>query len=224
MDRHCIGSPKYYFGRNLHKIDDLKDKDQYKTIVVPSKEVLFKDRASKFFGVAFPVETEDDVKKCLEQLKTKHHKAGHFCYAWQLGKNYEHYRANDDGEPANSAGMPIFGQLQSFGVTNILVVVLRYFGGTKLGMGGLINAYRTTAKMALDDARIVTKTIDILFKISFGYPMMNKIMRLIKEQNIKITKQVLELDCAIFISVRKKDAERVSNLFDTMYGVKIMEQ
>ena len=104
--------------------------DQYKTLTKPSKEVLFKDKGSKFFGYAFPVENEDDIEKALHQLQQKHNKARHFCYAWQLGKNYEHFKANDDGEPNNSAGMPIYGQLQSFEITNCLVVVVRYFGGT----------------------------------------------------------------------------------------------
>lgn len=199
----------------------MKETDLYKTIDFESEEVLFKDRASKFFGIALPVKTEEEVKKCLEELKTKHHKAGHFCYAWQLGKNYEHYRVNDDGEPTNSAGMPIFGQIQAFETTDILVVVLRYFGGTKLGVGGLINAYRTTAKMALENAKILTKTIDIDYKISFDYPNINKVMRVIKEQNLSVVKQILELDCTLFISVRKKDADRISALFKTIYGVKI---
>lgn len=202
-------------------MNDLNEKDHYKTIVSKSEEVLFKDRASKFFGVAFPVKTEEEVKECLEDLKTKHSKAGHFCYAWQLGGNYEHYRANDDGEPSNSAGMPIYGQLQAFEVTNVLVVVLRYFGGTKLGVGGLINAYRTTAKMALENSKIVTKTIDFTFKISFDYPTMNKVMRVIKEQNLRIIDQVLELDCTIYILVRKKEADRVFKLFEAIYGAEV---
>lgn len=202
-------------------MNDLNEKDRYKTIVSKSEEVLFKDRASKFFGVAFPVKTEEEVKECLENLKTKHSKAGHFCYAWQLGENYEQYRANDDGEPSNSAGMPIYGQLQAFDVTNVLVVVLRYFGGTKLGVGGLINAYRTTAKMALENSKIVTKTIDFTFKISFDYPTMNKVMRVIKEQNLRIVDQVLELDCTIYILVRKKEADRIFELFEAIYGAEV---
>lgn len=199
----------------------MEEKDTYKTIDNPSKEVLFKDRGSKFFGIAFPVETEDEVKEQLENLKTKHHKAGHFCYAWQLGKNYEHHRANDDGEPANSAGMPILGQLESFEVTNILVVVLRYFGGTKLGIGGLINAYRTTAKMALAAAKIETRTIDVGFRINFDYPNMNKVMRIVKERNLTVNNQIMELDCTLFLSVRQKEADTIFEIFDTFYGVAI---
>ena len=129
-------------------------KDTYKTIITASEEVLFKDRNSKFFGYAFPVTTEEEIREHLEQLKKKHHSARHGCYAWQLGKEDLHYRANDDGEPSNSAGMPIYGQIQSFEVTNILIVVVRYFGGVKLGVGGLINAYKTAAQMALEVAQI----------------------------------------------------------------------
>ena len=121
--------------------------DTFKTILKPSKEVLFKDKNSKFFGYVFPVLNEDDVKNNLEALKKQHHAARHWCYAYQLGTEFVKYRANDDGEPSNSAGMPIYGQIQSFDVTNVLIVVVRYFGGVKLGVGGLINAYRTTAKI-----------------------------------------------------------------------------
>lgn len=197
------------------------EKDVYKTITKETEESLFKDRNSKFIGVAYPVKTELEVEECLEKLKEKHSKANHFCYAWQLGKNYDRYRANDDGEPANSAGMPIYGQLQSFEVTNVLVVVLRYFGGKKLGVGGLINAYRTGAKEALKKARIVKRTIDVTYKISFDYPQMNKVMRIVKERNLQVLDQILELDCTLIISVRKKDSEEIYNSFDVVKGVKI---
>ena len=131
--------------------------DTYKTIEFPSEEILFKEKGSKFFGYAFPVTTEEAIKEHLEILKKQHHTARHWCYAWQLGKSYELYRANDDGEPSNSAGMPIYGQLQSFELTNILLVVVRYFGGTKLGVGGLIQAYKTTAQWALEASEIIEK-------------------------------------------------------------------
>lgn len=199
------------------------EKDVYKTIYQPSEEVLFKDKGSKFFGYAFPVKTEEEVKVHIEDLKTKHHQARHWCYAWQLGKNYEHYRANDDGEPGNSAGMPIYGQLQSFEVTNILVVVVRYFGGTKLGVGGLINAYKTTAQMALENSNILTKTIDVEYEVSFDYPNMNKVMRVIKEKGLHVKNQILELDCKIYLLIREKEAEAIFKKFDSIYGIKIKE-
>ena len=197
--------------------------DTYKTIVNASEEVLFKDKNSKFFGYVFPVESEDEVKEHLEELKKKHHSARHWCYAWQLGKEEFHYRANDDGEPSNSAGMPIYGQIQSFEVTNILIVVVRYFGGVKLGVGGLINAYKTAAQMALENSEIVKRTIDFQYEISFDYPEMNKVMRVIKENNLNVTNQVLELDCKIYISVRKKDAEKIYEKFDGIYKVEIQK-
>ena len=125
-------------------------KDTYRTILQPSDEVLFKEKNSKFYGISFPIKNEAEVKQHLENLKKQHHAARHWCYAYQLGTDDIKYRANDDGEPSNSGGMPIYGQIQSFDVTNILVVVIRYFGGVKLGVGGLINAYRTAAQMDLD--------------------------------------------------------------------------
>ncbi|GAB2776114.1 IMPACT family protein [Salinimicrobium soli] len=202
-------------------MDELKD--TYKTITKASEEVLFKDRNSKFFAYAFPVTSEDEIKEHLEDLRKKHHSARHWCYAWQLGKEEPHYRANDDGEPSNSAGMPIYGQIQSFDVTNILIVVVRYFGGVKLGVGGLINAYKTAAQMALEASYIVTRTIDVRYQIKFDYPEMNKVMRVIKENNLTVIDQILELDCRIIISVRKKEAERIYEKFDATYKVEITE-
>ena len=196
-------------------------KDTYKTITKPSPEVLFKDRGSKFFGYAFPVISEEEIKTNIEQLKKNHYNARHWCYAWQLGKEYENYRANDDGEPSNSAGVPIYGQLQSFNVTNILVVIVRYFGGTKLGVGGLIQAYKATAKQALEASIIVEKTIDELFNLKFEYAEMNTVMRIIKDENLKISNQKMELDCEITISVRKKEANRIFEIFKNTYKVTI---
>ncbi len=198
-------------------------KDTYKTITKASEEVLFKDRNSKFFGYAFPVKHEEEIKQHLEELKKKHHSARHWCYAWQLGKDNFQFRANDDGEPSNSAGMPIYGQIQSFDVTDTLIVVVRYFGGVKLGVGGLIHAYRTAAQMALEASNIVTRTIDKRFEIAFDYPEMNKVMRVIKENNLNVMDQILELDCRVIISVRKKEAERIYDKFDATYKVKITE-
>lgn len=197
------------------------EKDTYKTIVKPSEEVLFKEKGSKFFGYAFPVSSEEEIKECLENIKKQHHAARHFCYAWQLGNHYENYRVNDDGEPSNSAGMPIYGQLQSFEVTNVLVVVVRYFGGTKLGVGGLIQAYKNAAQMALERCKIVEKTIDEIFLLKFEYPEMNTVMRIIKEEEINIISQQMELNCTIEISVRKKETKRVYGIFENTYKVNI---
>jgi uncharacterized YigZ family protein len=199
------------------------EKDTYKTILKPSKEVLFKEKGSKFFGYAFPVFSEENVKEHIEKLKKQHHSARHFCYAWQLGKSYEHYRANDDGEPSNSAGMPIYGQLLSFEITNVLVVVVRYFGGTKLGVGGLIQAYKITAQMALENCKIVERTIDETFLLKFEYPEMNTVMRIIKDEDISVVNQKMEMDCEFEIAVRKKDAVRVFELFENTYKVTIKQ-
>lgn len=196
-------------------------KDTYKTIEKPSPEVLFKEKGSKFFGYVFPVISEEEIKELMVKLKKEHFNARHFCYAWQLGKNYETHRTNDDGEPSNSAGMPIYGQLQSFDVTNILVVVVRYFGGTKLGVGGLVQAYKTTAQLALEASKILEKTIDETFYLKFQYPEMNAVMRIIKEENISITNQKMELDCEIEISVRRKNADRVFKIFKELFKVEI---
>jgi len=199
-------------------------KDTYKTILKPSEEVLFKEKNSKFFGYAFPVANEEEVKKQLEQLKKQHFSARHWCYAYQLGTEKFNFRANDDGEPTNSAGMPIYRQIQSFEVTNVLVVVVRYFGGVKLGVGGLISAYKTTAQMALENAEIIEKTIDLYYTIVFDYKNMNKIMRIIKEKNLEIVSQKMELNCEIKIATRKKNAEMIFDIFSSLFEVSIKKE
>ncbi len=199
----------------------METKDTYKTIDIPGEEVLFKDRNSKFFGYTFPITSEEDAKQHIEILKKQHHSARHWCYAWQTGIENIKYRANDDGEPSNSAGQPIYGQIQSFEATNILIVVVRYFGGTKLGVGGLINAYRTAAQLALEASIIVEKTININFLITFEYKDMNKVMRIIKENTLNITKQELELNCKIQISVRKKMVDKIKEVFSPLYEIEI---
>jgi uncharacterized YigZ family protein len=201
----------------------LEINDTYKTITKPSKEVLFKDKNSKFFGYAFPVANEDDVKLIIENLKKQHHSARHWCYAYQFGTETINYRANDDGEPNNSAGMPIYGQIQSFDLTNILIVVVRYFGGVKLGMGGLINAYKTAAQLSIENSKIVERTINVDFIIKFDYKNMNKVMRIIKEKQLDVTNQKLELSCQIFISVRKSEAPEILEIFQNLFEIEIKE-
>ena len=198
--------------------------DTYKTLAFPSEEILFKEKNSKFFGYAFPVVSEVEIKENLEILRKKHFGAVHFCYAFQMGTDKIQYRSNDDGEPSNSAGMPIYGQIQSFGVTNVLVVVVRYFGGIKLGVGGLISAYKTAAQMALESSEIIEKTINISFIISFDYKNMNKIMRIIKEKNLTIISQKMELNCEMEIATRKKNAEIIFDIFDTMFEISIKKK
>lgn len=195
--------------------------DTFKTIASPSTEILFKEKNSKFFGLAFPVTSEDEIKSILYNLRKQYFGAGHFCYAFQLGTDSISFRTNDDGEPSNSAGMPIYGQIQSFGLTNILVVVVRFFGGVKLGVGGLISAYKTAAQMTLEEAEIIEKTIDIHFQISFDYKNMNKVMRIIKEKNLEIISQQMEESCLIEISTRKKNAEMIFDIFTNLFEIEI---
>ncbi len=201
----------------------LETNDTYNTIDTPAKGEFFKDRGSKFYGYTFPITNEAEVKPIIEKLKKEHHTARHWCYAWQIGTQNKKYRTNDDGEPSNSAGPPIYGQIQAFDVTNILVVVVRYFGGTKLGVGGLINANKNGAKLALEASNIIEKTIDTIFTISFQYKDMNKVMRIIKEKKIKITKQELQIDCKYIINVRKNKAQEIFSIFSNLYEVNIKE-
>jgi len=197
------------------------DLDTYKTLRSQSNEVLFKEKKSKFYGYAYPILSEEEVKPIIEELRKRHHTANHVCYAWQLGVEDIKYRANDDGEPNNSAGMPIYGQIQSFGVTNVLVAIARIFGGTKLGVGGLMSAYKTTAQMALETADIIEKTLKQQFLLSFDYPEMDKVMRTIKQYQLEIVSQEMGMDCSLVISVRKQDADRTAELFSLMHPLKV---
>ena len=203
-------------------------KDTYNTILFPSEELLLKEKNSKFFGYAYPIQSEEEVKPLIETLRKLHPNAGHFCYAYQIGSDSLTYRANDDGEPSNSAGMPIYGQIQSFSVTNLLIVVVRIFGGVKLGVGGLISAYKTTAQMVLETCEIIEKTIDIHFTITFDYKNMNKVMRVIKEKKLEIISQEMEINedsglpiGKIEIKTRKKNAEMVFDIFKSMFEIDI---
>ncbi|MBF2709151.1 IMPACT family protein [Flavobacterium soyangense] len=195
--------------------------DTYKTIAYPSDELLFKEKNSKFFGYAYPIQSEAEVKPIIDSLRKLHPNAGHYCYAYQIGTDTIVYRANDDGEPSNTAGMPIYGQIQSFAVTNVLLVVVRIFGGVKLGVGGLISAYKTAAQMTLESSEIIEKTIDIHYLISFDYKNINKVMRVIKEKNIEIATQKMELSCEIEIITRKKNAEMIFDIFNSMFEIEI---
>ncbi|WP_420399996.1 IMPACT family protein [Flagellimonas sp.] len=195
--------------------------DSYRTLENPTPEILYKDRKSKFFGFAFPISTEEEVKPIVEALRKKYPTANHVCYAWQLGADQITYRANDDGEPNNSAGMPIYGQIQSFGVTNVLVAIVRIFGGTKLGVGGLIQAYRTAAQMTLENATIIEKIVKLHFQLRFDYPQMDVVMRTIKQRNLEIISQKMEMDCVLVVAVRKKEAEDVLGTFQQLHQIKV---
>ncbi|MCF6297511.1 MAG: YigZ family protein [Flavobacteriaceae bacterium] len=195
--------------------------DTYKTIKKSATGEIFKDKGSKFLGHTFPVSNEEQIKLYIDILKENHHKARHWCYAWRLGLEKFSFRANDDGEPNNSAGNPIYGQILSNGLTNVLVVVVRYFGGTKLGVGGLINAYKTSARFAIEASQVIQKTIDVDFELKFEYADMNKIMRVIKEKEIHIVSQKMNVDCNFKISVRKKEAKDIKKIFEELRCVKV---
>lgn len=197
--------------------------DTYKTIIKPTEAVLFKDKNSKFFGYAFPVEDEYIVKLHIENLKKEHHSARHWCYAYQIGTFEIKYRVNDDGEPNNSAGIPIYGQIQSFELTNVLIVVVRYFGGAKLGVSGLINAYKTTAQLALENALIEEKTVNVIMEVHFEYAHMNTVMRIVKEHQLNITKQDFKLDCRLQFEVRLSESDMILNVFKAYHELKVIQ-
>ena len=192
--------------------------DTYKTITKKSKG-YFKDKGSKFFALAFPVQNENEIKEILTRLKKEHHSARHHCYAWRLGAENITFRANDDGEPSSSAGKPILGQLISFNVTNVLIVVVRYFGGTLLGVSGLINAYRTAATEALRNAILEEKLIERTFSLEFTYNELNPVMQIIKNENLKIIKTQFEAECKLWFSVRKSEVEKIFGMFNELHGV-----
>lgn len=194
--------------------------DTYFTIREPS-EGLFKDRGSKFTGFAFPVQSEDDVKKRLAELRKLHPSATHHCYAFRLGADKQSYRANDDGEPSNTAGKPILGQIQSKDLTNILIVVIRYFGGTLLGVSGLINAYKLAASEAIQNAFIIEKTVDDIYEIHFDYLEMNDVMKIIKDEELKMFSQTFELSCELTFSVRKSNSTNIYDRMSKIHGLEI---
>lgn len=192
--------------------------DLYKTIELPT-EGLFKDKGSKFIAYAYPVFTEDEIKEHLHRIKKEHFSARHHCYAWRLGADKDRFRANDDGEPSSSAGKPILGQIQSFDLTNILIVVVRYFGGTLLGVSGLIYAYRAAAKDAIENANLIEKTVKDFLNIDFGYESMNEVMKVFKDEHLPQTETDFDTQCSIKTSIRLSDSKRIQDLFGKIEGV-----
>ncbi len=183
-------------------MDSNQDPVAFKTIKVVSTG-LFKDRGSKFFGYAFPFTSKEDLKNIIDDLKKEHRSARHFCYAYRINPKNPEERANDDGEPGHSAGTPILGQIQSTNGFNILVVVVRYFGGTKLGVPGLINAYKSAAKEALQSAHFITQEIEGQLRFTFEYAEMNDVMRVIKQVNPRILEQNMHLRVEMLVSIRE---------------------
>lgn len=196
--------------------------DLYKTIEKESQG-YFKDKGSKFYSFAFPLQNEGEVKAIIVRLKKEHHSARHHCYAWRLGTENIRSRDNDDGEPSSTAGKPILGQLQSFKVTNILIVVVRYFGGTLLGISGLINAYRNAAADALNNAKVIEKLIEKNYKISFTYSELNSVMHIIKQHNYNIKSTDFQESCSLILSVRKSEVCKAEEIFNTLYKIQIKE-
>ncbi|WP_319590206.1 YigZ family protein [uncultured Draconibacterium sp.] len=194
--------------------------DQYKTIETPSTG-YFKDKGSKFYSYAYPLKDEEEVKDLVAALKKEHHSARHHCYAWRLGTEEIRTRANDDGEPSSTAGKPILGQLQSYEVTNILVVVVRYFGGTLLGVSGLINAYRQATVEALNNAEILSKLIEIQYELKFEYAMLNTVMNKLKQDNFDIVSTDFQESCRLIFKARKSEDERAFQSFKEIYGIDI---
>ena len=180
--------------------------DTYRTIAAPATG-LFKDKGSKFLAFAFPVENEMEIKQHIQQLKKEYFDARHHCYAYRLGISGKHWRANDDGEPSSTGGKPILGQLLSLELSDMLIVVVRYFGGIQLGVPGLINAYRSAAADVLAHAEIIEKTAKEILTITFSYLNMNKVMKLVKDEGLEITAQHFDNECEIKIAVplSKKD-------------------
>ena len=183
-------------------------KDSYLTIAEPA-EAIYKERSSKFLTYAYPVENEEEIKELLDALRKQYYDATHHCYAYRLGPQGEAYRANDDGEPSGTAGKPILGQLLSANLTNCLVVVVRYFGGTKLGVSGLIQAYKESTAEVIAVSKIVEKTVDSIIKINFDYISMNGVMRVIKEMSPRIDEQIFDNLCSMTLRIRESEAEQL---------------
>ncbi|MDF1547114.1 MAG: YigZ family protein [Bacteroidales bacterium] len=196
--------------------------DTYKTITKLTKG-SFKDRGSKFFAFAYPVENEEEVNTLRAEVRKKYHDARHHVYAFQIGIDEPIFRASDDGEPSNSSGPPVLGQIRSFGLTNILIIVIRYFGGTKLGIPGLINAYKSAAADALNKAKIIEKNIEINLKIMFQYAEMNEVMRITKIDGVRIINQKLEMDCTMNLGIKKSLFTQIYESFKSNRNIIIDE-
>lgn len=184
------------------------DSDSYRTIEAPS-EAVFKEKSSKFLAFAYPVCNVEQIKDCLDALRKKYYDATHHCYAWRLGPAGEQTRANDDGEPSSTAGRPILGQLLSAGITDCLIVVVRYFGGTKLGVSGLIEAYRQASADVLAEARVVERTVDTVLEIEFPYHVQGEVMRIVKDMQPQIINQLFDNMCSVTLSIRRSMAQQL---------------
>jgi uncharacterized YigZ family protein len=194
--------------------------DTYHTIS-SSSQGIYKEKGSRFIGLAFPVSSEEDIKMKLAELRKEYHDARHHCYAYCLGADKSAWRMNDDGEPSGTAGKQIYGQIQSKDLTDILIVVLRYFGGIKLGIPGLINAYRSAARQAIDNAIMVTKIVEEHYELCFEYPLMNVVMKILKEKQADIFNQVFENNCKIRFSIRRSSGIKIISRLQKVQGLTV---
>ena len=192
--------------------------DSFQSIAKPS-EGLFKEKGSKFLSFAYPVNNEEEIKLILANIRKEHFSARHCCYAWSLGIDHERFRVNDDGEPSGTAGRPIYGQLQSHRLTNILLVVVRYFGGTLLGVSGLIKAYKESALSAISNAEIVSKVVEHSVEVHFEYGAMNDLMSLIKDEQLEIISSQFDLKCMIRLKVRAAKLGEIESKMDKIEGI-----
>lgn len=194
--------------------------DTYKMLETPG-EGLYKEKGSKFIASAFTVMSEEEAKQALAEARKKYFDARHHCFAYMIGPDKQCFRSSDDGEPSGTAGKPILNQILSKDVTNVCVIVVRYFGGIKLGVSGLINAYKTAARDALDNARIIEKTVNEIYSLQFPYALMNDVMRVMKEANLEQLNPRFEMDCYLEFSTRKNDAEKIVAKFKNIFGVSV---
>jgi len=194
--------------------------DSYKTIKTGAKGI-YKEKGSKFIAISKHITSEDEFKLFLDEIKKEFYDARHHCYAWRLGLEDDRYRSNDDGEPSGSAGKPILNQILSKKLFNTAVIVVRYFGGTKLGVSGLIGAYKTSAREALEESIVVKRFVYNTLELHFKYPRLNDVMRIVKEENISITEQIFELECLLRVKIKKNDTERVISRLTLFHEIKI---
>ena len=193
--------------------------DTFKTISKPS-EGTFKDKGSRFIAYLYPIQSELDIKDIIAELKSIHPKASHHCWALRLSQDRSIFRINDDGEPSGTAGRPILNTLLSFDLTNVIAVVVRYFGGTLLGIPGLINAYKTATNEAIQASEIIEKTVDLVFKIEFSHSVMNEVMKVVKEEHIKIFNQSFDLNCTFNLEIRQSQVNKVIDRLEKIEGLK----
>ncbi|WP_316784473.1 YigZ family protein [Pedobacter frigiditerrae] len=194
--------------------------DTYQTILKTS-EGIFRDKGSKFIAYAYPLKSETEVKEIIAKLRGEHTKARHFCWALRLTPDRNVFKLNDDGEPSGTAGRPILNTLLSADITNILVVVVRYFGGTLLGVAGLINAYKTATVEAIKENKIVTKTVNDIYQLNFDYLAMNQVMRIVKDENLEIINQEFDTNCVIKFEVRKSNLNIVLGKLEKVEGIEL---